>query len=187
MVGGARVRAIVVTLAVVTACGVPTDDEAVRVPPGEVPFGLADSSPSAPAPTEPSSEISVDLFYVRGDRLVPVSGRTSAPVTPRGAIDALLVSVPPTTDLRSVLAPDDIIDVAVVGGVATVDLDQTLLELPTSEQVLAVAQIVLTLTGLVEVDAASFSTDGEPVAVPLPDGSIVSDPVGGAEYVALLE
>jgi hypothetical protein len=168
------------------SCGVPTDSEAVRIPAEEVPFGLVDPVvTSTPSTNDVAPDATVDLFYVSGEDLVAVAGSAPSPVTPSGVVQALLLPTSPSSSVRSVLEPDDIVSVTAEGSTVVVDLDQTLLELPTSEQVLAVGQLVLTLTRLPDITAVSFVSGGEPVAVPLPDGTAASDPVGPDSFATL--
>lgn len=182
------VRPLVLALAAwaTASCGVPTDSDAVRIPAEEVPFGLVDPVATTAAPTDDVvPDATVDLFYVSGEDLVSVAGSAPSPVTATGVVDALLLPTSPSSSVRSVLDPDDIVAVTIDGSTVVVDLDQTLLELPTSEQVLAVGQLVLTLTRLPDVTAVSFVSGGEPVAVPLPDGTAASDPVGADSFATL--
>jgi hypothetical protein len=177
----------VATMWATTSCGVPTDSDAVRIPAEDVPFGLIDTvATSTTLVNEVDADVAVDLFYVSGDELVAVRGSAPAPLTPEAVVAALLLPTSPSSSVRSVLEPDDIVSVTPDGSAVIVDLDQTLLELPTSEQVLAVGQLVLTLTALTEVAVVSFVSGGEPVAVPLPDGTAASDPVGAESFIALL-
>jgi hypothetical protein len=184
-----RTRLLILLTAVwvSASCGVPTDSEAVRIPAEDVPFGLvATATSAAPVTSDLAPDIAVDLFYVSGEELVAVTGSAPAPLTPDGVVTALLLPSSPSSSVRSVLEPDDIVSVTTQGRTVVLDLDQTLLELPTSEQVLAVGQLVLTLTVLDEVADVAFVSGGEPVAVPLPDGTAASDPVGASAFASLL-
>jgi hypothetical protein len=170
-----------------TSCGVPTDSDAVRIAAEDVPFGLVDTAASSvPSTNDVAPDVDVELFYVSGEELVAVAGRAPSPLTPSGMVGSLLSTTAPGSSVRSVLEPDDIVSVAVDDGTVVIDLDQTLLELPTNEQVLAVGQLVLTLTGLDGVTSVAFVSGGEPVAVPLPDGTAASDPVGRESFRTLL-
>jgi hypothetical protein len=183
----ARLAMLAATTWATASCGVPTDSEAVRIPAEDVPFGLVDTVlASVPTTNDIAPDVTVELFYVSGEDLVAVAGSAPSPVSPAGVVNALLQPTPPSSSVRSVLEPDDIVSVAADGSTVLVDLDQTLLELPTNEQVLAVGQLVLTLTGLTDVAVVAFVSGGEPVAVPLPDGTAASDPVGPDEFASLL-
>ena len=58
--------------------------------------------------------------------------------------------------------------------------------LPADEQLLAVAQIVCTLTGRPGVGQVSFTLQGARLAVPKGDGSLVSSPVARDDYAGLM-
>lgn len=68
------------------------------------------------------------------------------------------------------------------GGVASVSLSGALLDNGRSDQVLALAQLVVTLDALPEVRGVRFLQDGEPLPVPRADGAIVSEPLTAADY-----
>lgn len=59
------------------------------------------------------------------------------------------------------------------------------LEIAPGDQVLALGQIVLTLTGLPGVGRVRFEIDGESVATPLPDGTSTEDSVSREDYRSL--
>jgi spore germination protein GerM len=59
-------------------------------------------------------------------------------------------------------------------------------ELGGDEQLLAVAQLVCTLTARPGVGPVSFTLEGAPVDVPTGDGSLTSGPVSRDDYADLL-
>ena len=61
-----------------------------------------------------------------------------------------------------------------------------LAEVTGPDQVLAIAQVVMTLTSLPGVDSVQFVRDDETVEVPLPDGTLVRRPLTAADYSSLL-
>ena len=67
-------------------------------------------------------------------------------------------------------------------GEVVVELD----EVTGTDQVLAIGQIVMTLTSLPDVTSVRFVRDGETVAVPLPDGSLVRRALDPDDYSPLL-
>jgi hypothetical protein len=99
------------------------------------------------------------------------------------------------TGIRTSVRVNLIETVDVERGVATVALSKDELDkMSLQEQQRAVAQIVLTLTSFVTPDAGaialvSFSVDGEPISVFLPDGTNTEagTPVTFADYVVLIE
>ena len=69
----------------------------------------------------------------------------------------------------------------------TVELGASFVDLPPIEQRLAIAQIVLTLTGLRGIGQVVFTRDREVTGVPLPDGILTSAPVAAEDFESLLE
>jgi spore germination protein GerM len=68
------------------------------------------------------------------------------------------------------------------GGTATVQLSSGFLEIPPGDQVLALGQVVLTLTDLRGVGRVRFEINGEAVATPLPDGTSTAAPVARDDF-----
>ncbi len=77
-------------------------------------------------------------------------------------------------------------DARLLGGIARVDLGPAVSALPGGEQLLAVAQIVCTLTGRPGVGQVSFTLEGASLAVPKGDGSLVTSPVARDDYASLV-
>ena len=71
------------------------------------------------------------------------------------------------------------------GGTATVQLAQEFLDIAPGDQVLALGQVVMTLTDLRGVGRVRFEIDGEAVATPLPDGTSTEDSVSREEFRSL--
>ena len=170
-------------------CAVPAQDEAQVVRDEAVPFALLDpqAPPVVPPASGPSSE-PVPLCFVRDGRLVVVDEELAAPVELRAPLDAL-ASPPPHAGplLRTALTEPSIVrDVRLLGGIAQVDLLAHVSALPTDEQLLAVAQIVCTLTARPGVGQVSFTLEGARLAVPKGDGSLVNSPVARDDYAALM-
>jgi spore germination protein GerM len=113
-----------------------------------------------------------------------------ARLAPSGALSSRLdvLAEGPTpaeasSGLRSALpGPEAVTSVDLSGGVARVDLSRDFTELSGSDQLLAIAQMVFTLTERADVARVGFTLDGEPVQVPRGDGTLTSDPVARADY-----
>lgn len=171
----------------VLGCGVPIEQQAQPIPTDQVPVGLrpTDSTIEAPlAESEPT-----DIWFVRDTELVTTRHRIEPPVTAQAALAELLTG--PTNaeqnrSLRSAI-PDGsvVIDVQVLGGVATVDLASSFSDIPAQDQVLAVGQIVLTLTDLRGIGRVGFVVDEVQIAVPLPSGVASDGSVSRDDYIAL--
>lgn len=172
-----------------SGCAVSTESDARRVRDSAVPFQLLD--PQAPLLTPPSGDTAteqVSLCFLRERRLVVVSQVLAPPVTLQATVDALTAPPPEIRpSVRTALTEPSIIrEVAVLGGIARVDLFPTVSTLPADQQLLAVAQIVCTLTGRPGVGQVSFTLAGAPLAVPKGDGSLVTSPVARDDYSALM-
>ena len=171
------------------ACAVPAQDRAQTASEEAVPFGLLD--PQAPSIVPPASSPSsepVPLCFVRDGRLVVVSDELAAPDGLRAALDAL-AAPPPNAGrlLRTALAEPSIVqDVRLLGGIAQVNLLSHVSTLPTDQQLLAVAQIVCTLTARPGIGQVSFTLEGARLAVPKGDGSLVNSPVARDDYANLM-
>jgi spore germination protein GerM len=176
-------------LALAAGCGVPPQDTAQRARGEAVPFALLDPAapPIVPAPSGPSSE-PVALCFVRDGRLVILSKEVGVPADLGAALDAL--ASPPADAgplLRTALTEPSVVrEVRLLGGIARVDLRPEVSALPAEEQLLAVAQIVCTLTGRPGVGQVSFTLQGARLAVPKGDGSLVSSPVARDDYAGLM-
>lgn len=169
-------------------CAVPAQDNAQRVRDEGVPFDLLDpeAPPIVPPASGPRSE-PVSLCFVRDGRLMVLNAQLAAPVDLQDALDAL--ASPPQDDalLRSSFTDPSIVrDVRLLGGIARVDLSAGVSALPTDEQLLAIAQIVCTLTARPGVGQVSFTLEGAPLAVPKGDGSLVTSPVARDDYAGLM-
>lgn len=180
--------AVVLTLAL-HGCNVPPQERARTVREAAVPFDLLD--PAAPPLVPPSTSSIAEqlaLCFVRDGRLIVVTQELAPPITLRDAVAAL--AGPPqgaVPFLRTALTePSLVSDVRLVGGIARVDLVAGVSALPTEEQLLAVAQIVCTLTGRPGVGQVSFTLDGARLPVPKGDGSLVTSPVARDDYSALM-
>ena len=171
-------------------CAVPAQNEAQIARDESVPFALLDpeAPPVVPPPASGPSSEPVVLCFVRDGRLVPVTNELAAPADLRAPLDAL--ASPPADAgplLRTALTDPSIVrDVRLLGGIARVDLLPRVSALPADEQLLAVAQIVCTLTARPGVGQVSFTLEGARLAVPKGDGSLVNSPVARDDYAGLM-
>ncbi len=144
---------------------------------------------AAPAPTREGSDSRpagprLTVFFVRGADLAPVERRTRATTT-AAALDQLVEG--PTraevgTGIRTALAPEVVgVDEVLPDGLATVSVTRGFTGITGGNQLLAVAQIVWTLTDLPTVTTVRFVVDGTPVEVPT-DGGLTDRAVGRDDY-----
>jgi hypothetical protein len=166
---------------IVAGCGIPLQDapEAIDVA----------VRPVVPPAVDDTASPSGGTIYLVGERgLVAVDRERSTDVE---ALLALLFLGPTPAEeqigLRSAIPPSAMVrDVVVDGRSAVVDVSQPFAAVGGEEEILAVAQIVLTLTTDL-ADLVTIELEGTPVAIPLPDGVLATLPVGFGDYVDLIE
>lgn len=172
-----------------SSCGVPSESTPRALSQNELPDGLR-TVQTAPDATSQEQEI-IDVWFVRDDSLVTTRHSVSAPAGPTIAIAEVLAGPSASEQdesLRSAVPdPSAVVEVSVVGGVATVDLTSAFSEIPANDQVLAVGQLVLTLTDLRGIGRVRFVVDEVQVAVPLPNGETSEDSVSRDEYLVLTQ
>ena len=180
-----RAAALVLAVAVLSGCGVPTDPSPRALDPEAAPFGVLGEPTTAP-----EGEGRVALYFVRGDRVVLQPRPVERSTTIRQLLELLLEG--PTPDqvaagTRSAIPTDlRVEDVEVSArGVAVVTLaagDDNQVGTPP----LGFAQIVATLTAPGRARSVRFRLDGEDLPVPRGDGSLTSDPLDRSDYAELL-
>ena len=167
-------------------CGVPADPVPRSIPDEEVPFGLVGTTTSST--TRPASAIRAVVFLVEGDRLVPVRRQVPAPATP----DAVLATVaagptPPeaAAGLRTALVTGVRLS-QVADGTATVRLDRDFVAADLREQILALAQLVYTVTELPGIRGVQFTFDGQPAEIPTAQGRLKAGAVSRADFAVIV-
>lgn len=169
-----------------TSCGVATSDEVQTFEADDVPFGLleADRVPVALSPGT-GSVVEVFLFDADSQTVVPVTRELSDPA-PAAIVDELETGptdVESRLGLRSALVDVQAVgDVDVEGATAFVDLTASFTALSGSDQIVAIAQLVFTLTSRPAIDRVAVRVDGEVVDVPRADGTLTRDPLTRDDY-----
>ena len=140
-----------VVLMTLSSCTVPAEDGAHTVEGDDVPFGLLNADAPALLPTPPPGPAhTVVLCFVEEGTLAAIPRPTTAPPLPLQVIEALAVA--PESggrSLRTAVGDANVVrSVDVQAGIATVDLRSSISLIGGADQLLAVAQIVCTLTGL---------------------------------------
>ena len=176
---------LVPAVVALVGCGISAESSARAVGEDEAPFALLSPEPVVPQPPGARSE---QLVFVRDAALVPVS-RPALQSSPQSALSDLLAGPTPverddglTTALPTTVEPG----YSWWATVAEVDIGGELLDSGRSDQVLALAQVVLTLDALEEVTAVRFLQQGEPLRVPRADGVITAGLVTAADYADLV-
>ena len=131
----------------------------------------------------------LDVYWIDGSMVRPIR-RNDVKATLDSAIDALRDGplFPDTADgLRSAIPSSDMIDSATVeSGTATINLAPLFLTLPGTEQTLAIAQIVYTVTNLPGTGLVEFRLGGRPLSVPTSNGEPSRGALSRDDYVSLL-
>ena len=190
-----RLVAVVLVLATVTAgCGVRSDSSARDLSASRVPYGLLEDAPTTTTTSPPTPSVArtgVLVYFIREDRMVARAREVNAPATVAKALTALLFGVQEdeaAAELRSAIDPTASMQArALDPATYEVDLSAEFSKGPTSEQVLALAQIVYTATALPGVTAVRFTLDGVPIEVPTGSGSLTSTPVGRDAFAEFQE
>ena len=129
------------------------------------------------------------VYFARGDRLEAVE--RSLPTTVPNAVRSLLEGPRETetnSGLRSALPTGTrLLGASVQAGVATVDLSDGFAAVVGPEQILAVAQLVYTVTSVPGVVGIRLAIEGQPVDAARGDGSLAPGAVGRSDYPGLLE
>jgi spore germination protein GerM len=173
------------------SCGIPADDRATLAAPGSVPYDLLGEGPAATATTQVAAQTEkATLFLVQGERLAPVQRELPAPVSVESVLEALIAG-PTVTEvqlgLRTALltTPGLVRSGSASGGIATIDLGQPFTEIAGRDQIVALAQIVSTVTGLPGVGRARFTLEGQPVGILRGDGAVTTETVSRDDYATL--
>ncbi|HWH28153.1 MAG TPA: GerMN domain-containing protein [Mycobacteriales bacterium] len=174
--------ALLAAVALVAGCGVPEDDAPTALDRDSAPFRVFDRDVAPPQ----QGDLAVELWFVRGDRLVPVARAVELPGTPRRVLSTLFDGVT-ETERRAGLSSSIPTAVSIEGlevkdGIAVVTLEG----LNEQVQVQAFAQIVATLTGRPEIDGVRFRANGRDIQVPRGDSSLTEAPVDRDDYSELL-
>jgi spore germination protein GerM len=179
--------AVIAAALVLVGCGVPLQGEPVPIEPQAIPSRL--QSPGVPTPGSTVARTTVQVNFVRSDRLVSLAREVSGADVLGGVIQALTAG--PTgseqaNGITSALPPGIALTVVVVqGDTVGLELSGETDGRSATENVLAVGQIVLSVTALQTVDRVTFWRDGARVEALLADGALTTQPLTAADYEAL--
>ena len=193
------------------SCGVPSDSKDRPLTPSEIAFTpqpepttttttttppvTTVNPPATTTTTTPPPTTTVfiafplDVYWIDGSTIRPTR-RPDVEATLDTAIEALRAG-PLFSDtdagLRSAIPSSDMIDSATVqSGTATITLAPSFLTLPGTEQTLANAQIVYTVTNLPGTGLVEFRLGDRPLSVPTSDGQPSRGALSRDDYVSLL-
>jgi hypothetical protein len=161
-----RTAVLAAAALVLCGCGVSTQDRPEALV-------LSETPSASPAADVGSGSVEVQVYFVRGTRLEPVT--RSATAADLQATLGVLVAGPDRREvfsgLRTAVAPQTETTLSPVSeGTVQLDLPRELTGLTGGNQLLAFAQLVWTLTEVPGVRAVRFSSAGAPVEVPTDTG-----------------
>lgn len=197
-----RSRAVVVSAALAGVCGVLSgglsgcgglapQHEPTVVEDTAVPFGLGEPRKQVPSEASGTAEAPEYVYFVVKDRLGGVR-RGLASDSPRDRVGEVLRALAdgPTREeqragLGSVIPPD--LRLRLIGldaGTVTIDLSGDS-DPSAEESPLTVAQIVLSVTSVSEIERVRLTRDRQQIPAPLVDGSLTSAPLTALDYQRL--
>jgi hypothetical protein len=178
--------ALVILAAAGSGCGIPHDERPIITPGGVVGPALApNDTPGPPAATAREAPV----FLVQAEHLVQAVRK--APRHELSVVLSHLLAGPTPSEfgagVRTAISPQTTLRSANVdGATAVVDLSSACVEVGGQEQILAVAQIVLTATAVPGVTQVRFLLKSQAVEVPRADGTLTSDTLRAEDYAKLL-
>ena len=183
-----RLLIALVVLLGVTACGVPKHDSASKVRSKDVPFGLLNKENGSAASGGSGHEEAL-VYFAKNGRLVASSRGLQPPVTVQSVLRALSQGpnrLETAAGLRSALPDKNTFQrVSLADGTARVDLGRPFTSLSSNDQIVALGQIVYTLTARPGVGLVKFTLLGASTEVPRADGSLTAGRVSRDDYLAL--
>ncbi|TDO29840.1 sporulation and spore germination protein [Kribbella sp. VKM Ac-2527] len=180
-------------LMLLVGCGVPVQQEPAPIQPEAIPSHLRGTgAPTIPQPTATPGSPTLQVHFVRNDRLFALAREapTTTPADRLAAVIQALMTGPNDTEqsdgITSALPPELTLTVADVQGKRVVlELSGETEGRSAAENVLAVGQIVLSVTALPTVDEVTFQRHGVAVEALLADGALTTEPLTAADYAAL--
>jgi len=176
--------AVCLALVVLSGCGIPVEDRPRPLSAADIPSSI----PGPPLTSMPPVGATVELFFVRGSRLAPVRRQTPSPLSVERTITAIMSGPIPlerSQGFRTALPGEVRLAGTVAAGVPLIDVTGSFDQVEGEEQILALAQLVFTLTGLPGVDGVSFALSGRTVEVPTGDGALKRGPLRREDFEAV--
>ncbi len=183
------VLALMVTGLLLCSCAIGADGSAHVIDRQLVPPGLMAPASTSPAPGPAAPVDNVTLYLVLGQDLVAVNRGARSPVSLSTVLRKLAKGPTTSEQAKGVQSPlsttGPLILRSLVNGDASVDLRDDFTNLGGQDQILAAAQLVYTATAFPGVDHVTLFVDDQVAAVPTANGSLISGPLGRADYSAL--
>lgn len=192
--GRARWRlALLVALAAsvtLAGCGISKQDHPEALDRASLPDGLLGRNVPTTVAPPPSDAVKVTLWLEgRDEQLVPVGAYVPWPETIGGLLNSLSAAPTSPESQRGLVSPVSSVGPfssrPIRGGVVTVDLPASFENLGGGDQLIAVAQIVYTLTGSPGVRGVVFRVAGRRAQIPAANGRLVTGPLTRKDYASL--
>lgn len=175
-------------LALLAGCGIPVEDGARPLSADEIPPSLPDQAPAPNSPRGGQGSAWTEVFFVRESRLQPVRREASIPPSVEGALAMVLRGPTPgerSEGVRTAVTSQVRLAGTVAAGVPLIEVTESFGQVEGQEQILALAQLVYTLTGVRGVNGVSFALSGRPVEVPTGDGTLKRGPLRRPDFEAV--
>jgi hypothetical protein len=183
-----RVVPLLVSLALAgAACGVGAQQTAQLIDPHDVPRGLlSPASTTTPVPIGPAR---VTVYFDGPNGLVPVVRKVSSPASVQVALAQLEKGPSPSDGGGDLQSPVSTVSPFVLkrqqNGVAYVSVPDSFTNLGGQEQIVAVAQLVYTVTAVAGIGAVVLLVNGQLAQVPVAGGTLQQGPLTRADYAGL--
>ncbi len=182
-----RLGGMFLVVLILVGCGIPVDEGARPLSDDDVRPSVPDQGGSPPSGAPNPNVASLELFFVRDSRMAPI--RRLAPASSVDVALAALVHGPSAAERRqgvrtALVGPVRLADIDRTG-VPVVDVAESVAQLEGEEQILALAQVVFTLTALPGVNGVSFALSGREVEVPTGDGTLKAGPLRREDFAAV--
>ncbi len=168
-------------------CGISPESEPTAL---EVESGQPLEFPVDTASDE-SIDAEVSIYLVRDEQLRLATREADPGSAARAALEALMAG--PTEDeaetglASAIPSSTTLVGLTIGDRQALVDVSDEFITVGGASEILAVGQIVLTLTQSGEVDAVAFAVEGVATVVPTSQGALTDQPVGADDYRDLIE
>jgi Sporulation and spore germination len=182
-----RLVMIPLTGLLLVACGISPDSSPQPINRKDVPYGLLDRPPATTPVSIPDAFVTIYLDGVQ--RLVAVSRPVPAPASVRGALVALGQGSTTAEAAQGLVSPIStavpLLLVNLGAASATVDLSRSFANLGEQEEIVAVAQLVYTMTSFPGIRMVVIKIDGSVATVPTGTGTVTKKPVSRSDYLSL--
>ena len=167
------------------SCGVSTQGDATRIEPDDVPFGLLDDQATT---TAVEAGRTATVYLRTEDRLIAVDRSVPEDAELADLLEQVIsgpTEVEESLGITSAVPAGTIASVDTGGGIAEVDLASSFGDIRSRDQILALGQIVYTLTGQPGIGGVRFTVEGKDVTVPLSGGASSDEPLTRDDFDAV--